>query len=128
LIYLDTSVALAHLLAENRQPPASLWNETIVSSSLLEYEIWTRINARGLEPSHGEAARQLVSRIALVEMVNPVLSRALLPYPLPVRTLDSLHLATMDFLQRRGQRLQLACYDDRLARAAVALGFPLANC
>lgn len=37
MIYLDTSVALAHLLAEDRQPPASLWDETLVSSRLLEY-------------------------------------------------------------------------------------------
>jgi len=40
LIYLDSSVALAHLLAENRQPPPSLWDETLFSSQLLEYEIW----------------------------------------------------------------------------------------
>ena len=39
MIYLDTSVALAHLLAEDRLPPVSLWHETLVSSRLLEYEL-----------------------------------------------------------------------------------------
>jgi hypothetical protein len=47
VIYLDTSVAIAQLLAEMRQPPAALWDESLVSSRLLEYELWTQINARG---------------------------------------------------------------------------------
>jgi hypothetical protein len=45
VIYLDTSVALAQLLAEDRLPPERLWQETLVSSRLLEYEIWNRIHA-----------------------------------------------------------------------------------
>lgn len=39
MIYLDTSVLLAELLDEERRPPARLWSEPLVSSSLLEYEI-----------------------------------------------------------------------------------------
>ena len=39
LVYLDTSVALAHLLAEDRRPPAGLWQEELVTSRLLEYEV-----------------------------------------------------------------------------------------
>jgi hypothetical protein len=38
VIYLDTSVLLAHLLAEHRSPPDALWAETLVASRLLEYE------------------------------------------------------------------------------------------
>ena len=41
MIYLDTSVALAHLLAEDRRPPDALWKESLVTSRLLEYELWT---------------------------------------------------------------------------------------
>ena len=48
MIYLDTSVALAHLLAEDREPAESLWQQPLVSSRLLEYELWTRVNARAL--------------------------------------------------------------------------------
>src|SRR6202022_4670624 len=51
VIYLDTSVALAHLLAEDRSPPPSLWDETLVSSRLLEYEMWNRLHARRLVTS-----------------------------------------------------------------------------
>ena len=39
MICLDGSVALAHVLAEDRVAPASLWQEPLVSSRLIEYEI-----------------------------------------------------------------------------------------
>lgn len=127
MIYLDTSVALAHLLAEDRSPPASLWAEPLVASRLLEYELWTRLHALGRGASHGDAARGLLSRVALLELAPAVLARALEPLPGPVRTLDALHLASMDFLRQRGQRVQLASYDERLNRAATGLGFDLVS-
>jgi predicted nucleic acid-binding protein len=122
VIYLDTSVALAHLLAEDRHPPDTLWDETLVSSRLLEYEAWIRVNGRGLGASHGELLRALLSRVALVELVPPVLARALEPYPVPVRTLDALHLATMEWLRAQGQAVALASYDERLLASARSLG------
>lgn len=122
MIYLDTSVALAQLLAEDRQPPSSLWQEDLVSSRLLQYELWTRLNARGLARSHREAAADLESRISFLELVPPVLERVLEPFPVPVRTLDALHLASAAFLKARSQRVELASYDERLLRAATALG------
>jgi predicted nucleic acid-binding protein len=125
VIYLDTSVALAHLLAEDRVPPDSLWQEQLVSSRLLEYEIWNRIHARGLGRSHAEEVRALIGRVALIEMAPPVLARALEPFPVPVRTLDALHLASIEFLRARRQTLELASYDDRLVAAAHALDIPL---
>jgi len=125
VIYLDTSVALSHLLAEDRVPPERLWQEDLISSRLLEYEIWTRIHARKLTRSHGDEARSLLNRIALVELSPPVLLRALEPFRNPVRTLDALHLASMDFLRRQGQRISVASYDGRLIDAARALRIPI---
>ena len=122
MIYLDSSVALAHLLAEDRSPPDKLWRAPLASSRLLEYEIWNRLNAQKLARSHGDAARELINRVALVEMIPLVLVRALEPFPIPVRTLDALHLASIEFLRRRGQILELASYDDRLLAAATSLG------
>jgi predicted nucleic acid-binding protein len=126
LIYLDTSVALAHLLAEDKQPPDSLWRQRLVASRLLEYELWTRLNARRLGGSHGELARRLLERVALLEMLPNVLARALEPFPTPVRTLDALHLASIEFLRARGQSIELASYDERLVVAARGLGIPIA--
>lgn len=127
MIYLDTSVALAHLLAEDRRPSDALWKEPLVTSRLLEYELWTRLNARGLGSSHGEAARRLLERLAVLELLPNVLARALEPFPVPVRTLDALHLASMEFLRARGQALMLASYDDRLLAGGRSLGIPLAS-
>jgi predicted nucleic acid-binding protein len=126
LIYLDTSIALAHLLAEDRRPPDALWRQPLVTSRLLEYELWTRLNGRGLGASHGELARRLVERLAMVEMLPNVLARALEPFPTPVRTLDALHLASIEFLRARTQSVELASYDERLVGAAKALGIVIA--
>ena len=125
MIYLDSSVALAQLLAEDRTPPETLWREPLVASRLLEYEVWNRLNARGLGRSHGEEARALIGRVALLELMPPVLGRALEPFPMPVRTLDALHLASLEFLRGRGQRLELASYDERLLSAARAMEISL---
>lgn len=125
MIYLDTSVALAQVLAEDRLPPAPLWNESLISSRLLEYEVWNRVNARNLSESHGELVRQLIGRVALVEMAAPLLTRALEPFSMPVRTLDAVHLATIHFLREHGQRVTLASYDTRLNKAARSLRIPI---
>lgn len=122
MIYLDTSVALAHLLAEDRHPPDVLWSETLVASRLLEYELWTRIHARGLSVSHGEATRAVVGRVAFLELVPHVLARALEPFPVPVRTLDALHLASLVFLRDQGLDVSLATYDERMQVAARGMG------
>jgi hypothetical protein len=121
VIYLDTSVALAHLLAEDRAPPERLWAEPLISSRLIEYEIWTRIHARKLTRSHSDEVRALLSRLAVIELAPPVLARALEPFPKPVRTLDALHLASMDFVRKQGQNITLASYDGQMINAARGL-------
>jgi predicted nucleic acid-binding protein len=128
VIYLDTSVALAHLLAEDRRPPPAFWSEHLVSSRLLEYELWNRLNGRELERSHGDGARMLLARVAWLELRPAVLARALHPSPSPVRTLDALHLASLAFLRERGHEVTLATYDERMADAARAMGMVLEAC
>jgi predicted nucleic acid-binding protein len=123
--YLDTSVVLAQLFAEDRRPPGELWAEPLVASRMLLYEVWTRVHSRGLARQHGEAARTLMDAVDLVELTPMVLSRALEPFPVAVRTLDALHLATMEFLRAQGRPVELASYDHRLLGAARSLGIPL---
>lgn len=123
MTYLDTSVLLARLLAEDRVPPEDFWARPLVSSRLLEYEVWTRVHSRGLGATHGEAARALLGRLALLEMTAPVLARAVEPFPAPVRTLDALHLASAHFLRARDSSLDIATYDERMASMARLLGF-----
>lgn len=128
MIYVDSSVALAQLLAEDRYPPESVWQAPVVSSRLTQYEVWTRVHARGLGASHGESVRLLLGRLAWLELTPVVLARALEPWPVSVRTLDALHLASIEFLRSHGQAVTLASYDDRLVTAADRLSisvFPL---
>ena len=127
MIYLDSSVALAYLLAEDRFPSDLLWDQPLVSSRLLECEVWNRVNAHQLQKSHGDAVRNLIGRVAMVEMVGPVLERALQPFPLPVRTLDAIHLSAMEFVRAQKQIVQLASYDERLLSAAHVLGIAVWN-
>lgn len=127
MIYVDTSVALAHLLAEDRSPPSTLWDGLLVASRLIEYEIWNRLHAYRLAKSHGDAADGLIGRIALMELAPPVLERAQDGFPVPVRTLDALHLATIDFLQNQGQTVELASFDQRMLNAARAMRMSIFN-
>jgi predicted nucleic acid-binding protein len=122
VIYVDSSVLLADLLAEPRSPPERLWDDDLASSQLLAYEVWNRVHVYGLVPSHGARARGLLARVSLTAMSEAALARALEPFPVAVRTLDALHLATMDFIRESGEPVQLASYDNRLIAAAEALG------
>jgi predicted nucleic acid-binding protein len=127
LIYIDTSVVLAQLLAEDRRPPLTLWSEPILSSRLLEYETWTRIHARRLAESHGDAVRELLGRVSFLELSPIVLARALEPFPMPLRTLDALHLASVEYLRAQRLKPRLATYDRRLTASARRLRIPLVS-
>jgi predicted nucleic acid-binding protein len=128
VIYLDTSVLLAELFAEDRKPPRSLWTEPLVSSRLLDYEAWTRTHALGRAETHGERLVEWLSRVNFVELLPEVLMRARETFPQPVRTLDAMHLSTLCFLKERGvKELQLATYDHRLAAVATQLNLRCAS-
>ena len=100
MIYLDSSVALARLLFESRAPALEFWEQQLVSSRLLEYEV--------------------------LDMNRTVLARALQPWPMRVRTLDALHLATAESLRGQGESVELASYDNRIRDSAQALGIAIA--
>jgi hypothetical protein len=59
-------------------------------------------------------------------VVPPVLVRALEPFPAPIRTLDALHLSSLEFLrQEQRQSVRLATYDDRMRTAARKMHIPM---
>jgi len=128
LIYIDSSVVVAYLLFEDRRPPAELWDASLVSSRLLEYEVWNVLHRRSSAEAHGERAQDLLERIDLLKLSPPMLERALDPFGVPLRTLDALHLASLHYLRtERSWRIELATYDGRMAAAAEAMGVPLFN-
>ena len=125
MIYIDTSVVLSEVFSEARHPPDVFWRKILVSSKLLEYELFNRVHARGSSADEIASAGKLRDRIRLVDLSPEALARALDPFPLHVRTLDSLHLATMVFLRGRGQTVSFASYDRRFVETAVAMGFEI---
>jgi PIN domain len=125
VIYLDTSVVLSRLFNEAQSPPDAFWSNSFTSSRLLEYEVLNRVHARAPGSVLIDDARTLLDQCSLLDLSPSTLVRALSPFPVPVRTLDGLHLATMDFLRLHGQSVELASYDQRLNGAALALGFQL---
>ena len=127
MIYLDTSVALAHLFAEDRRPTEALWKERLVSSRLLEYELWNRFHATPAAAPYRDDVKGLLAAVSFFELSPTVLARALEPFPVRVRTLDAFHLATMLFAMDQGQKVRLATYDRRMLDAARALAIPLVS-
>ena len=122
MIYVDTSVVLAEILREKKRPMATFWTNQLVSSRLLEYEVTVRLHALQRPTKAIALAQHFLAPMLLFDLDALTLARALQPFPVSVRTLDAIHLSTMVFLQSRGITLELATYDVRLARAAVAIG------
>ena len=77
---------------------------------------------RGFEEFY-EAAK--AEGIDFVRLTPEVLSRALEPFPVNVRTLDGLHLATMEYLRDEGESIELATFDARMIAAARSLGIAI---
>ena len=127
MIYLDSSVALAQLFGEGRVPPVEFWAEQLIASRLFEFEVWNRVHARNLGAVLSPDVYRLCARIEFVELTRAVLSRVLDPFPVSVRTLDAVHLSTIDFLRRDGRAVRLASYDNRMLDAARAMGVPIAS-
>jgi hypothetical protein len=124
VIYVDSSVVLARLLAEEKAPPESLFDEEVVASQLLEYEVWNRIHSTAVARPRIADARTLLQRIDFYEMTPTTLVRALEPFPVAIRTLDAIHLATAIYLANIGNEVALASYDRRMLAAAEALAIP----
>lgn len=125
MIYVDSSIVLATVGSEPKRVNESFWELELCSSRLLVYECWSRVNARSSFPHLKEALQQVVDRISFIDLAEPVLRRALSPFPTAVRTLDALHLSTALYFSQFGRTVEMATYDGRLKAASEALGLPL---
>ena len=101
-VYLDTSLVLAYLLEGDRRLEAVPGHRVVASSRLLWVEVSRAleraVRQEQLSADDGVVARrafvQLAKGITRLRLDERVLRRGESSYPLVVRTLDALHLAT----------------------------------
>ncbi|MGQ0657079.1 MAG: PIN domain-containing protein [Chromatiales bacterium] len=129
--YLDSSVLLRVLLGQRDK--LKEWNrvESGVASALVEVECLRtldRLRLRGgISPEdiaiRREAVFHLTEEIEIVKPNAAILNRAAQPLPVPLGTLDAIHLATALLWRERGStNLIMATHDVALGLAARASG------
>jgi uncharacterized protein len=94
-----------------------------VSSALARTEV-LRALLPGGEPALA-AGRQVLSRVDLVRVSDPVLSQAGTMLPVELRSLDAIHIATAG---RIGADLgEIVTYDQRMAAVARSMGYKVSS-
>ena len=132
IAYVDTSALLRIVLRE----PGALEDlrsyDGLVSSELLAVESLRTIDRLRLQGSvtaeeaatRGRTVDEWLEAIDLVLVRPAVLSRASEPMPMPLGTLDAMHLATaLIWRDRVGPLASIATHDTMLGTAARAFGF-----
>jgi predicted nucleic acid-binding protein len=132
--YVDSSVLLRQVLG---QPGALVeWREieSAVASSLLRVECLRtldRLRLTGSLDARQDAQRRESLSMSLesfdvVEITPAVLDRAAEPLPVPLGTLDAIHLATaLLWREEEAPDLALVTHDAALAAAGRLFGFPV---
>lgn len=133
-VYLDTSVALRHLL---RSPNTlSSWGrwDRVYASALLRVEAMRtadRLRLEGLldDERRAELTRQigrLVESTHTVPVTEAILKRAGEPFPTVLGTLDAIHLATALAVEaHEGVHLTFLTHDGQLGLAVQSMGIPV---
>jgi predicted nucleic acid-binding protein len=132
IAYIDTSALLRIVLREAGALEDLRSYDGLVSSELIAVESMRTIDRLRLQGSLSaeEAATrrrtvdEWLEAIDLVLLRPAVLSRASEPMPMPLGTLDGIHLATaLTWRDRVGPLASIATHDTMLGTAARAFGF-----
>jgi predicted nucleic acid-binding protein len=134
IAYLDSSVLLRVILGQADR--LERWSEVQlgVASALVEVECLRTLDRLRLRAEMSyedlavrrEAVYRLTEELELVEPSRSVLGRAAQPLPVPLGTLDAIHLATaLSWRELRREELVMATHDSALATAARASGLPV---
>jgi predicted nucleic acid-binding protein len=132
-IYVESSALLAALL-ESDIGSARALNVTgpLLASAITFAEAHrgiVRARSAGRINVETEAAVKaqlatIARRCELVPVSDEILARAGRPFPVePVRTLDAIHLATLEVLDLRAEALRVVTRDERIAANASAMGY-----
>jgi predicted nucleic acid-binding protein len=133
LRYIESSALLAALLEQDAaamqdlralgQRVTSALTFAEASRALIRARVTGRITPNQ-ERQALRALRTFERRIAVVALTSDVLVRAGRPFPVePVRTLDAVHLATVELLGEPPQLVTIVARDERVRANARALGY-----
>jgi predicted nucleic acid-binding protein len=136
-LYVDTSALLRIVLGEPGALDDIRSADQLVSSELLAVEARRtidRLHRQGVLSSDEMARRSALvadwlEAIDLVLLRPVILNRAGDPLPIPVGTLDAVHLATALVWRERSQRpVTIATHDTTLGVVAQAYALPVIGC
>lgn len=131
IAYLDSSVLLRIVLGQKDRLREWRRIERGVASAMVEVECLRTLDRMRLrlEWNDDELARRreaiyrLCQETEAIEVTRPVLARASSPLPVPVGTLDAIHLASaLLFRETSSADVVMTTHDMALARAARASG------
>jgi predicted nucleic acid-binding protein len=137
IAYLDSSVLLRLVLGEPARLPEWKQIEEGVCSTLVQVECLRTLDRLHLQGrlaaaevvGRRESVYRLLDRLAIAEISHGVLERSSAPLPMPLGTLDAMHLATAILWREvRRKDLVMATHDQALGEAARAFGFPVIGC
>ena len=91
--------------------------------ALVRARVAGRINVKA-EAALSDHLERRSARLEILAVTDGVLTRAGRPFPVePVRTLDAIHLATLELLGEPPQLVRVVTRDERVAANARALGY-----
>ena len=136
LRYIESSALLAGLLEQDAgaldalrargERVTSALTMAEASRAIVRARVTGRLTA-GEERAAFRALRTFARRCAVVAVTDAVLTRVGRPFPVePVRTLDAVHLATVELLGEPPQLVTLVTRDARVRDNARAMGYAVA--
>jgi predicted nucleic acid-binding protein len=131
-LYVDSSVVLRFVLGQPGQLHEAADHPVKVTSALTQVECLRVVDSRfrcgDLDEDEYVARRAVVfgqlRRMHRVALEEAVVERACEPFPVPVKALDAMHLATaLEWRDEESTDVVFGTHDRQLGRAARALGF-----
>jgi uncharacterized protein len=123
--YLDSSALVKLAVREPESDALRRYirrRQPLVSSALARTEVARALLSLG--PEAIRRGREVLARVDLIRVNDRVLNAAGEMLPLDLRSLDAIHLSTAR--QLGADLARLVTYDERMAEAARALGWPVA--
>ena len=132
--YLDSSVLLRHILLGEEPIRHALEFPRVVSSELIEIEcrrVLHRCRLAGELTDEAltvarERLDEVLAGIDLLELSSTIKQRAMDPFPVNVRILDALHVASALMVGEKAGAVVLFSHDEGMNRCARSLGITAA--